>query len=114
MSEANTVGDPKDMRIDGDRRLPERLGQHDIRRFTTHAGKLFQMISVAGDRAVVLVDEDLRKGENVAGLHSPKTDCPYVAPYFLFTQRDHLFRRIGDAKKLSGRSIDGDIRSLSR
>jgi hypothetical protein len=58
--DADPIGDAQHMAVDGKARHPQRMAEHDVRRFSADAGQLRQQLHVRGHFTTVVSDEALR------------------------------------------------------
>src|SRR6202020_756107 len=71
-SDAEAVGYPEDMGVDGQRRLPKNRVEHHIRSLPPNAGQGLQLFAVAGRLAAMPFDDRARESNEVLGLGSIK------------------------------------------
>jgi len=105
VSKASAIGDTKDVGIDGDGAFAKNFHQHDIRSFAANAGEGLKRLAFARHRAVVLIDQVLRKRDDVLGLVTPKADGLNVFADLFFSERDHFLWRVGNLEQIRGRAI---------
>jgi len=72
-----------DMRVNGNHRLAEGKGQHDVSAFSADAGKRHQPLSITWHDLAMLFDERLAKALQITRLR-------IVEPSWLDRSRDHL------------------------
>src|SRR5690349_9754334 len=112
--EVGAIRDAEDMRVDRDRRLPERGIQHHVRRLATDAGQRFQLLARRRHLAAVLLHQDARQLDYVLRLGAVQADALDV-----FLQPGHaepgdLLRRVVLLVEHVRRQVDGFVRRLRR
>jgi uncharacterized membrane protein len=107
-----TVSDPEDVRVDRNRRLAKGDIENHIGRFAADAGQCFKRFTGARNRSAVLLDELPGQGDDVLCLGAEQADRLDHALQALFTERQHLFRGVGDCKQGWRRLIHAGISRL--
>ena len=75
-------------------------------------GKDFESIAVVGDMAAEIVDQPLRKADDVLGLGAIKSDRLHVVAKFILAESKHLFWGIGDLEERARRLVDASVCGL--
>jgi len=73
-SEPGPVGNPEDVRVDGDFDLPEHHIENDAGRLSADARQGLERVAVRGNLTAVLLDELLTQADEVLGLHVVQAD----------------------------------------
>jgi len=113
-SETGAVGDPKDMRVDRDRRLAEGHVQHHVRGLASNAGQRLQGRAVTRNLAAMLFDQDPAQRDQVLCLGAEKPDRADQLDHPLLAERQHLLRRVGEREERRRRLVDAGVRRLRR
>jgi len=106
--DVGAIGDPENMRIDGDRRLSERHVQNDIRGFATDAGQRFQRLATLRNFATVFEHQAAGGLDDVLRLHTIEPDRLDVLLQAFLAERHELL----DLPR-AYESPDGGVVSLS-
>ena len=108
------VGDPKDMGVDGDGRLAERLVHHHVGGLAPDPGQLEQGVALARHLPAVIADQRLAQGHDILGLGVEQADRLDVLAHPIDAQGDHLRGRVGGGEQGGGCLVDPDVGRLGR
>jgi len=112
--ETGSVGDPEDMRVDGESLLTERGVENDVRGFAPDAGKRLQLIACARHLGAMLVDQCMAQSDDVLGLGVEQADGLDRRTQRIFAEVDHLLRRLDACEQRPRRNVDAGIGCLGR
>jgi hypothetical protein len=112
--EAGSVGDPEDMRVDGESLLAERSVQNDVRGLAPDAGKRLQLVARARDLRSMLVDQCLAQRDDVLCLGVEQADRLDRLTQGNFAEIDHLLRCLDAGEQRSHRDVDAGVGCLGR
>jgi hypothetical protein len=104
--EAGAVGDPEDVRVDRDRRLPERGVEHDVRRLATHARQALQGLARFGHPPAVLALDDRGRGDQVLRLAAVEPDGAHVGNQSVDAECGNRGGRVRDPEQLLRGLVD--------
>ncbi len=110
--EPRSVGNPKDVRIDGNGRVAERRVQHHVRRLASDARQAFERLAFGRHFAVVLIQQNAARRDHVLRLRAIQADGLDVVGDAFLAKIEHLLRRIRDGKHPAHRLVHGDVRCL--
>ena len=111
---AGAVRDPENMRIDGNRFLPERDIENDIGCFPPDAGQRHKRVAVLRHFAAEPLDQHPAQGDHVLCLGVEQADGPDVVFEAVLAQRQHFFRRAGDSEQRFRRLVHAFVGRLRR
>ena len=92
--EPGAVADAEDVRVDREGLLMECGVEDDVRRLSTDAGKLLQLLTRAGNLAPMIADQRFRQSDDVLRLGVEQPDRLDRVANALFAERHHLLRRL--------------------
>ncbi len=108
------VGDAKDMRVDGDRRLAESDVEDDVGGFAADPGQGLERLAGARHRAAMLLDEQAAGLDQVACLVAVQPERADVPGDAVGAEGEHLVRRVGDRKQPARGQVDAAVGGLRR
>ena len=108
------VGDPVDVGVDGDGRFDIELVQHHAGSLSAHSRKGFKRGPVGRHLSAMLVDQDLRQGDDILGLVAVEPDGLDVLRDPLQTQGQHVSWIVGLFEQRLDGLVDALVRGLSR
>ncbi len=100
------------MGVDREGLLPEPAIEHDIGSLAPHAGELHQRFARIGHLTAMFIDEDLAERDHVLGLGVEQADGLDVLLQAVFTEIEHLLRRLHLGEQRAGRLVHADIGRL--
>ena len=104
--QSGAIGDAKDVRVHGNRRLAEGCIQDHIGRLAPDTGKGLQCRACVRNLAAVFADEDLRQRDDVLRLVAEQTDGADVRDQSVDAEFDDGCGRVCDRKEPRGRLVD--------
>ena len=90
---ASAIADAEDVRIHRKGFCAKRCIHHDIGSFSANAGQCLKRVTVGGDFAIMITDEEFGKRDDVFGLGVEQADGFNMAFERILTKRNHLCRR---------------------
>ena len=112
--ETRAVRNTENMCIDGDRGLPKRFVQNDVRGLASNAGQADQLIPRLRNLAAKFVDDHLAQRDDVFSLIAPQADGFDMTFNACETERQHLLWRIRDLEQRFRGFVDANICGLRR
>jgi hypothetical protein len=112
--EAGTVRDSENMRVDGNRRLPECCVEHHVRGLAADARQALERFAIGRHLATVAIQQDAAGGDDVLGLGAKEADRLDVVGDTCFTKLEHRLGRARDRKHFARRLVDRDVCRLRR
>jgi uncharacterized membrane protein len=110
--DAGAVAEAEDVGVHGHGVLAEGDAEHDVGGLAADAGQGFQVLALARHLAAVALDQELREGDDVAGLGAPEADGADVPGDAFLAERHHGRRvRCCSEQGLHG-AVDGGVRGL--
>lgn len=110
--QTRAIGNPENVRIDRDCRLPECFVQDDIRGFASDAGQADERVAGLRHFAVKFIQKHLAERNDILRFVAPQANRFDVAFNPFKSKRQHFFWRIGDLEQAFGRLVDPHISGL--
>ncbi|MNE22658.1 hypothetical protein D3C80_1158760 [compost metagenome] len=107
-----TITDAEDMGVDGDRRPAKGGVKDDVRCFTSHPRQGFQCLTVFGNFASVLFQQDTTRLNNVLRLAVKQADGFDIGFHTLDAERQNGLWRVRDRIKFCRRFVHADVGCL--
>ena len=112
--ETDSVGDPKNVRVDGDCRLAESRVQNDIRGFAPDAGQRLQFGAGFRHSPAMAACKDLRQSDHIARLVAKQADGFDALGQPRLAEFDHLARRFDFGENVAHRGVHRFVGRLRR
>ena len=109
LGETSAVSDAEDVRINREGFGPERCVHNNIGGFTANTGQRLKCITVGGNLTTMIADQQFGEGNDILGLGVEKANRFDVAFQRLFTERNHLCRRLDVFKQQPRCLVNADI-----
>src|ERR1700736_3679477 len=107
--QGNAVGNPENMRVDGDYRRAERSVHDDVGGLAAYSGERFERLAAVRNLATEILDEPPRQGDHVFCLGAVKANrLDHVLEFFL-AERRHFGWAASHREKPARGLVDAEV-----